>query len=272
MTGKIRNLLGYALRDSLKNGYGFQAFRCDAVAGLIVSLVALPLAMALSIAVGLPPQHGLYTAIVAGMAVPLLGGSVSQVSGPTAAFVVIVAPIVAAHGLRGLILSTIMAGLLLVLAGVVRLGRYVHYVPYPVTTGFTSGIAVVIGTLALNDLLGLGIDALPGEYAGKMAAIVRRIPMLHWPEALVGMVSLALMFAPKNLIGKLPAPVVGIGFGTVLAYGLQHYGFDVATIGSRFTYALPDGSTGTGIPPFAPSFALPEWPGFAELSTLLVPA
>src|SRR5213595_770455 len=110
MAKKISDLIpiGYALKESLKNGYDFQTFKSDAIAGLIVSLVALPLAMALSIAVGLPPQHGLYTAIVAGIAVPLLGGSLYQVSGPTAAFVVIVAPIVSEHGLRGLIVTTIM--------------------------------------------------------------------------------------------------------------------------------------------------------------------
>ncbi len=264
--------IGYALKESLKKGYTFQTFKSDAIAGLIVSLVALPLAMALSIAVGLPPQHGLYTAIVAGIAVPLLGGSISQVSGPTAAFVVIVAPIVAEHGLRGLIITTIMAGLLLIALGIAKLGRYINYVPYPVTTGFTSGIAVVIGTLALNDFLGLGIEKLQGEYIHKVVLIAEHIPTLHWPEALVGVVSLALMFTSKRILPKVPPPVVGIGLGTLLAYALQHYGFDIATIGNRFSYVLPDGGMGQGIPPFPPSLHIPELPNLAELKMLLVPA
>ena len=274
MRTKITDIIptGYALKESLKKGYSFQTFRSDAISGLIVSLVALPLAMALSIAVGLPPQHGLYTAIVAGIVVPLLGGSISQVSGPTAAFVVIVAPIVTEHGLSGLIITTLMAGVLLIAVGIAKLGRYINYVPYPVTTGFTSGIAVVIGTLALNDFLGLHIEAVQGDYFHKVVLIAQHIPTLHWPEALVGMVSLLLMFSSSWIVPKVPSPVVGIGLGTLLAYSLQHYGFDIATIGNRFTYALPDGGIGQGIPPFAPSFHRPELPGLAELKTLIVPA
>jgi SulP family sulfate permease len=272
--------IGYALKNSLRNGYNLRTFKSDAIAGLIVSLVALPLAMALSIAVGLPPQHGLYTAIVAGITVPLLGGSITQVSGPTAAFVVIVAPIVTEHGLRGLILTTIMAGILLIALGLAKLGRYINYVPYPVTTGFTSGIAVVIGTLALNDFLGLHIEKLQGEYIHKVALIAEHIPTLHWPEALIGLVSLVLMFTSQRILPKVPSPVVGIGLGTVLAYVLQRYGFDIATIGNRFTYALPDGGTGHGIPPFPPSFHIPgldrsalfAWPGLGEIHSLLMPA
>ncbi len=274
MSKKINDIIpiGCALKESFKKGYSFNAFKSDAVAGLIVSLVALPLAMALSIAVGLPPQHGLYTAIVAGIAVPLLGGSLSQVSGPTAAFVVIVAPIVTEHGLRGLILTTLMAGLILIVLGLAKLGRYINYVPYPVTTGFTSGIAVVIGTLALNDFLGLGIEKLQGDYIHKIALIAGHIPTLHWPEALVGLVSLVLMFTSERFLPKVPSPVIGIGLGTLLAYVLQHHGYDIATIGSRFSYALPGGGAGQGIPPFTPSFHMPELPDLAVLRTLIIPA
>src|SRR5690606_17298158 len=261
MTHRFSIPLATALRDSLNKGYSFQTFKSDAIAGLIVSLVALPLAMALSIAVGLPPQHGLYTAIVAGIMVPLLGGSTFQVSGPTAAFVVIVAPIVTEHGLRGLIITTVLAGVLLIALGIARLGRYINYVPYPVTTGFTSGIAVVIGTLALNDFLGLHIEALQGDYLHKAFLIAGHIPTLYWPEALVGMISLAVMSTSGRILPKIPAPVVGIGVGTLLAYVLQQYGFDIATIGNRFTYELPGGGTGQGIPPFLPSLHLPGLDG-----------
>jgi SulP family sulfate permease len=282
MKAKISAMIpiGYALKDSLRKGYSLQRFKHDAIAGLIVSLVALPLNMALSIAMGLPPQHGLYTAIVAGIIVPLLGGCIMQVSGPTAAFVVIVAPIVATHGLRGLIITTILAGILLIFLGIAKLGRYINYVPYPVTTGFTSGIAVVIGTLALNDLLGLDIKSGHGEYIHKVALIVQHIPALDWAEALVGIVSLVIMFTSKRILPKVPTQVIGIGMGTLLAFALQQYGFEIATIGNRFSYALPDGGTGHGIPPFPPTFYIPgldrshlfALPLFHEIYPLMLPA
>lgn len=261
--------IAVALREALQKGYNFRTFKSDVVAGLIVSLVALPLSMALSIAVGLPPQHGLYTAIAAGIVTPLLGGSMVQVSGPTAAFVVIVAPIVTKFGLSGLILTTLMAGFVLIIAGLARLGRYINYMPYPVTTGFTSGIAVVIGTLSLNDFLGLHIEALQGDYVHKAAMIAQHIPTLYWPEALVGIVSLVLMFTSNRILPKVPPSIVGIGIGTLLAWMLQRHGFDVATLGNRYTYALPGGGTGHGIPPFPPAFHIPSIPDFAVVKTLV---
>ncbi len=261
--------IAHALKESLKSGYDYRKFKSDAIAGLIVSLVALPLAMALSIAVGLPPQHGLYTAIVAGITVPLLGGSVVQVSGPTAAFVVIVAPIVATHGLSGLILTTIMAGILLFGLGLAKLGRYINYVPYPVTTGFTSGIAVVIGTLALNDFLGLHIESLQGDYLHKATLIAQHIPTLYWPEALVGIASLVLMSTSGRFLPRVPPPVVGISIGTLLAYMLQQRGLNIATIGSQFAYVLLNGGTGHGIPPFLPAFQIPALPNWVMLKALI---
>lgn len=270
--------IAIAFRNSLKRGYRFDTFKSDLKAGLVVSLVALPLAMALAIAVGLPPQHGIYTAIVAGIVVPLLGGSGVQVSGPTAAFVVIVAPIVSEHGLRGLMIATVLAGLIMLAMGVAKLGRYINYIPYPVTTGFTSGIAVVIGTLALNDFLGLGIAELQGAYIDKVSAIIAHIPTLYWPEALVGAVSLLVIATSGRLIPAIPSPVVGIGIGTALAYYLQqHYGFDIKTIGTQFSYMVGDVQV-AGIPPFPPVLHLPEasglfaWPTWEELSPLWVPA
>lgn len=272
--------IAYALRESLKKGYNLQSFKSDIIAGFIVSIMALPLAMALAIAVGLPPQHGLYTAIVAGVVVPLLGGSIMQVSGPTAAFIVILAPIVAEHGLRGLIVSSIMAGVLLILSGIMKLGRYINYMPYPVTTGFTSGIAVALATLSLNDLLGLGVKSLQGEYFHKIALIVGHIPSLHWPEALVGIVSLVIMCTSKRVLPKIPPLIVGIGIGTLLAYILQKYGFEISTIGNRFTYPLPNNEIGHGIPPYLPSFSIPglsaseffALPTFQEIHALIMPA
>jgi len=273
-------LIAYALKESLKKGYSLQAFKSDLIAGFIVSIMALPLAMALSIAVGLPPQHGIYTAIVAGIVVPLLGGSIMQVSGPTAAFIVILAPIVAEHGLRGLIICSVMAGILLILSGIMKLGRYINYMPYPVTTGFTSGIAVALATLSLNDLLGLVIKSLQGEYFHKVALIIGHVPSLHWPEAFVGIASLIIMCTSKRILPKAPPLILGIGIGTLLAYVLQKYGFEIATIGSRFTYPLPNNEIGHGIPPYLPSFNILGLsaseifmlPTFHEIHALMMPS
>jgi len=271
--------IGWALKKSLA-GYNRTTLQSDLTAGLIVSLVALPLAMALSIAVGLPPQYGLYTAIVAGISVPLLGGSLHQVSGPTAAFVVVIAPIVAAHGLRGLIITTLIAGIILIIAGLLTVGRYISYVPYPVITGFTSGIAVVIAVLSINDFLGLHIAHMPESFYEKVTLILQSLPSTQWPEVAVGVVSLSLMFWSNHLINKLPSPVVGIAVGAFLGAVLIHSGFEVDTIGTRFHYLLADGTTGHGIPPFLPSFGfhglsqsdLFALPTFTELKILIVPS
>src|SRR5262249_39988863 len=141
--------------------------RADLMASLVVGVVALPLSMALAIASGVAPQHGLYTAIVAGIVCSLLGGTRAQVTGPTAAFVVILVPIVARFGLGGLLLAGQLAGLILLAMGVLRLGRLISYIPHPVTTGFTAGIAVVIGTIQLKDFLGLQFAHAPDDYLDR---------------------------------------------------------------------------------------------------------
>lgn len=269
--------LGTALLSTLRT-YNLQTLRADVMAGLIVSLIALPLAMALSIAVGLPPEHGLYTAIVAGIVAAVFGGSTTQVSGPTAAFVVIVAPIVAKYGLHGLIWCQIMAGAALIALGMLRLGKFVNYVPYPVVTGFTAGIAVTIGTLALNDFFGLGLGQLEGHYIDKLAAITAQLPHFRWPDLAVGLVTLAgLTFTPR-LFPRLPAAVVGISLGVGCAWVLQQSGFAVDTLLSRFSYTDAAGQTQAGIPPYAPSLHLPgdgklfAIPDYAEFKSLLMPA
>src|SRR5262245_42201937 len=150
-----------ALRERLAEGYRGHDLRADLMAGAVVGIVALPLSMALAIASGVPPQHGLYTAIVAGGLIAVLGGSRVQVSGPTAAFVVILAPVSAKFGTGGLLLATLMAGGILLIFALGRMGRWIEFIPYPVTTGFTAGIAVVIATLQLRDFLGLTIEKMP---------------------------------------------------------------------------------------------------------------
>ena len=141
--------MGAALVERMREGYGLADLKADALAGAVVAMVALPLGMALAIASGVPPQHGLYTAIVAGAAVALLGGSRFNVTGPTAAFVVILAPVTATHGIAGLLTAGLMAGVILVLMGAARMGQLIRFIPHPVTTGFTAGIATVIAGLQL---------------------------------------------------------------------------------------------------------------------------
>lgn len=277
--GKKHPLIGFALRQSLKAGYSFEKFRHDLIAALVVSLVALPLSMALAIAVGLPPQHGIYTAIVAGIAVPLLGGSITQVSGPTAAFVVIIAPIVAEHGLRGLIIAEIMAGIMLILMGIARFGRLVNYVPYPVTTGFTAGIAVVLATLSMNDFLGLGIASLDGSFIHKLSLIFSHLPELNIQEAAVGIITVAAMIVSRQFSAKIPSAVFGIIAGTAAAYFFIMNGFEISTIGNKFSYEI-NGVVKNGIPPFPPEIHLPtlqkdnlfSWPTYEEISILIAPA
>ena len=182
----VRELPGAALRAALREGYGWRDLRGDVLAGVTVGIVALPLAMALAIAVGVPPQHGLYTAIVAGALVALLGGSRTQVSGPTAAFIVVLVPIFTKFGLAGLLLAGLIGGLILIALGLGRLGRFIEFIPHPVTTGFTAGIATVIATLQLKDVLGLQLTAVPGDVFGRFARHVagardaRRWP--SWPS------------------------------------------------------------------------------------------
>src|SRR5213083_3377802 len=186
-TSRFLGRVAPALRSALREDYGAASLRSDLLAGLVVGVVALPLSMALAIASGVPPQHGLYTAIVAGGIIALLGGSRVQVSGPTAAFVVILAPISNRLGVGGLMLATLMAGLLLAAMGLARMGRLIEFVPHPVTTGFTSGIAVVIGTLQIKDLLGLTVPEMPEHFTDKVLALARALPTAQLADLLIGL-------------------------------------------------------------------------------------
>jgi SulP family sulfate permease len=175
-TAKRRAPFAVALRRSFETGYDLRALGADVLAGTVVGIVALPLSMALAIAVGVPPQHGLYTAIVGGAVAALTGGSKFQITGPTAAFVVILAPIAAQHGLAGLMTAGLMAGVMLLGMGIGRLGRLVQFIPHPVTTGFTAGIATVIGTLQLKDVFGLVVPSMPVAFPEKVMALWGRGP------------------------------------------------------------------------------------------------
>lgn len=233
--------LSVALRRTLAQGYTLNRFRKDALAGLVVGIVALPLSMALAIAVGAPPQCGLYTAIVAGIVVPLTGGSKHQVTGPTAAFIVILAPIMSKYGLGGLLTAGLMAGGLLVVMGVTRLGRLIEFIPYPVTTGFTAGIATVIATLQVKDALGLPIARLPDGYVEKLTAMWEARHGASFAELAVAAATLALLLLWPRVTKAVPSPLVAIVFVTVLATLLARAlpAFHVATIGSRFPGGIP---------------------------------
>lgn len=268
-----------ALRDSLQ-GYSAASFRADAMAAFVVALVALPLSMALSIAVGLPPQHGLYTAIVAGVVTPLLGGARLQVSGPTAAFVVILAPIVSEFGLRGIIWAGLMAGIILLMLGFSKLGRLINYVPYPVTTGFTTGIAVVLAVLSLNDFLGLGLTLPVEGFIPKLVMMLTHLDHTKWPTLSVGMTALFFLFYAPRVFPSVPSAIIAMLFATLLSMLLGMNGYGVETIASRFHYLDTQGAAQAGIPPYPPLLHLPGFssdplfalPTLAEFRLLLFPA
>ncbi len=246
-----------ALKDALNAGYGKQHLIRDIISGLTVGVIAIPLSMALAIASGVPPQHGLYTAIVAGIVIALTGGSRFNISGPTAAFVVILYPVTQQFGLSGLLMATMLSGGILVLMALLRLGRLIEYIPLPVTLGFTCGIGIVIATLQIKDFLGLSIEKMPEHYLGKLEAIFSALPTINWADTLVGVVTLLVLTRWHKLRLPIPGHLPAVFIGTLLSLLLIHFGQNVATIGSAFHYTLSDGTTGYGIPSVLPEFVLP---------------
>jgi SulP family sulfate permease len=247
-----------ALIKTIQNKPSFHEIQVNVLAGLTVGVIALPLSMALAIASGVAPQNGLYTAIVAGIVIALTGGSKVNISGPTAAFVVVLLPIVQQFGFGGLLMSGLMAGFILVLMGFGRLGRLIEIVPYPVTVGFTAGIGVVIATFQIKDFLGLNIEVLDGHYLDKLLLIIYAIPTVDWQETLIGLLTLSTLLVWPKFRSKVPGHLVALLIGSVSAWILSHVlpDFSVATIGSRFAFQV-NGFSGNGIPPMLPVF---EWP------------
>ncbi|WP_176494164.1 C4-dicarboxylic acid transporter DauA [Cobetia sp. 5-25-4-2] len=250
------------LRSAWHSGYGLTDLRQDILAGLTIGTVAVPLSMALAIAAGVAPQHGLYTAIVAGAIIAITGGSRVNVSGPTAAFVVILFPIVQQYGLGGLLIATMMAGAILVMLGLARMGRLIQFVPYPVVLGFTAGIAVVIAVLQVPDFLGLSVGQLGEHFVENVGQILAALPTLNPFELSIGVFSLVVMLLWPRLHLPIPAPLVGLLVGALAAYAVNHgLGDDshemlVQTIASRFSWETLNDS-GNGIPPIAPAFLAP---------------
>jgi SulP family sulfate permease len=249
--------IAHALRETAAEGYHRQQLVKDVMAGISVGIIAIPLAMALAIASGVPPQYGLYTAIIAGFIIPLCGGSRYSVSGPTAAFVVILYPVAQKYGLGGLLLATMLSGALLVLMASLRLGRFIEYIPEAVTLGFTAGIAVVIATLQIKDLFGLQLDNMPEHYIEKLHALMLAAETAHWPSLVVAAVTLLTMFKWPKLNTSIPAHLPAVMIGTFAALLLGWFDFPVETIGSRFHYTDAGGAVAAGIPDMLPSF---NWP------------
>jgi SulP family sulfate permease len=260
----------HALRESLLDSpYSAARLGKDCLAGLTVGLVAIPLAMALAIASGVPPQYGLYSAMIAGFLIPLTGGSRYSVSGPTAAFVVILFPIVQQYGFAGLLLATMLSGGMLVLMAVLRLGRYIEYIPQSVTLGFTCGIAIVIAVLQLPEFLNFAHQDLPPHFAEKALVIAQRIGQFDASSLLVGVSTLAVLLLWPRLHTAIPPHLPALLAGGVLGWWLTGVGSDIATIGNSFQYLAADGSLANGIPASLPDFELPwtrHLPGDPELA------
>ncbi|HTO20334.1 MAG TPA: C4-dicarboxylic acid transporter DauA [Pseudomonas sp.] len=250
-----------AWRQTLRAGYSRSSLQGDLAAGLTVGIIAIPLAMALAIAVGVPPQHGLYTVLIAAPLIALLGGSRFNISGPTAAFVVILLPITQQYGIGGLLLCTLLAGLILIALGLLRAGKLISFVPYPVTLGFTAGIGIVIATLQIKDFLGLQPQGEPAHYVAQLMSLGEALPSLQFGDALVGMVCLGVLIVWPRFVPKIPGHLIALLVGTLLGLLLESAGLPLATLGERFSYTL-DGVEHPGIPPFLPSFAWPwDLPG-----------
>ncbi len=226
--------------------YSLDKFIRDLIAGITVGLVALPLAMAFSIASGLTPQAGIYCAMVTGFLISALGGSKTQIGGPTGAFVVVVAGIVAVHGVDGLFMCTVMAGILLVILGATGMGSAVKFIPRPVVLGFTNGIAVLIASTQIKDFFGLHLQKVPGEFWLRMKALAAASPTWSLQATLVAVATVVVMLACRAVSGRIPGPIVAMLGATVAAYFLK---LSVETVGTRFG----------GIPSGLPHLAIPRW-------------
>lgn len=225
--------------------YNFKQFLSDVSAGVIVGIVALPLAIAFAIASGVTPDKGLITAVVAGFFISFLGGSRVQIGGPTGAFVVIVYGVVSQYGISGLIISTILAGVILILLGVFKLGGLIKYIPYPIITGFTSGIALTIFASQIKDFFGMGIGALPPDFIGKCVMYAQNITTVHWIPLGIGVISLLIILFWPKVSKKIPGSLVAIIVATAL---VQIFKLPVDTIQTRFG----------GIPSNLPSPVMPH--------------
>ncbi|MDH4199327.1 MAG: sulfate permease [Spirochaetia bacterium] len=230
-----------AFIQSIREGYKLQDILREFQSGVTVGIVALPLAMAFSIASGLSPERGLYTAIIGGFLISALGGSRVQIGGPTGAFIVVIFGIVQKHGYEGLIIATIMAGIMLIISGLFRFGRMVKFMPYPVVTGFTAGIAAIIFSTQINDFLGFRLTHLPANFTEKWIVYIQHLGQTHVPTLLVGAGSLIAIAGARKYTPRIPGPLLAILFSSIAVSALN---LNVETIGDRFGVISAD------FPPF----------------------
>lgn len=237
-----------------REGYGVSELRADAVAGLTVAIVALPLSMAIAIASGATPAQGLYTAIIGGFLVSLLGGSRFQIGGPAGAFIVLVAAAVAQHGMDGLILATFLSGLMLTASGLLRLGTFIKFIPFPVTVGFTAGIAVIIFASQVKELLGLNIISEPGPLLEKLLVLWAALPTVTPVAVAISAMTIAIIIGLKWLRPHWPGMLIAV---TTVTVATALFGLTVTTIGSEFG----------GIPSVLPAPSLPtiSWEKFVAV-------
>jgi SulP family sulfate permease len=230
-----------------REGYGLRDLRADAISGLTVAVVALPLSMAIAIASGVSPERGLYTAIAGGLIVSLLGGSRFQIGGPAGAFIGLVASVVERHGYEGLALATVVAGAILIVVALLRGGTYIKYIPFPVTVGFTAGIAVIIAASQIKDLLGLRMGHEPSEMLPKLNAIWTALPTLNWATVAIALSSAAVILILRRLRPAWPSFLIAVIVASAAAFVLH---LDVATISSQFG-AMPRSLPSPTLPTFS---------------------
>ena len=231
----------------LREGYGWSDLRSDAVSGLTVAVVALPLSMAIAIASGVSPERGLYTAIAGGLIISLIGGSRFQIGGPAGAFIGLVAGVVERHGYDGLAIATIIAGLVLIAVGLLRLGSYIKYIPFPVTVGFTAGIAVIIFASQLRNLLGLTIAHEPSALLPTLIAIRDALPTMHLPTVGITLLSLAGIVVLRRLRPAWPSFLIAVALAAVVC---AVFHLDVQTVSTRFG-AIPRSLPSPALPAFS---------------------
>ena len=234
------------LVERLHKGYNLDKFKRDCVAGLTVAVISIPLAMALAIASGVTPAQGLYTAIVAGFFIAPLGGSRYQIGGPTGAFVVVIFGVMQQYGYDGLAMTMLIAGMVLIIAGYLKLGTYIKYIPYPVVVGFTAGIGLLLISTQVKDLLGLQIDNVPAEILPKWNVYIHNFDKLSWSSVVISVFTFAAIFYTQFKKPKLPAYLISVVGATLI---VAVFGLDIATIGNKFG----------GIPHFLP---MPQVPDF----------
>ena len=252
------NIFQPKIFDTLKN-YSKKQFYADLMAGIIVGIVALPLAIAFGIASGVTPEQGIYTAIIAGFLISFFGGSRVQIGGPTGAFIVIVYGIIQEFGFHGLLIATIIAGVMLIAMGLLKLGTIIKFIPYPVIVGFTSGIALTIFATQIKDLFGMEISHLPGDFIHKWIAYFQHIHTVNYWSLGIGIASILLIAFTPKISKKIPGSLVAIIVMTIIVYFLHaHFGITgIETIGDRFT-----------IDPSLPKAAVPPI-NFAAIKTLI---